>query len=514
MDWRQSKSQGPSCFMTFRPVQSLFPAVLSVVLLTPSGSGFAQVFAGGTSSGGQVVVQAEGGPPKVTKIEGPLPPGVTPETAGRKPEEAKEGETKDGKPDEKKDGKEEKKDEKPATLKRPVTPPAEPDRTELEIRPDASGKVRFNFRGQTWPDVLDWLATVSGMSLDWQELPGDYLNLITQRSYTVQEARDLINRHLLARGYTLLEVGEVLTAVKTENINPALVPRVEPDALAGCDASRVRQGLLPAGLDDRPNGRRGAEAHAQPQRQADGADDHQPLGSDGRSRQLAGTVRGADPRAIGHQPGTSGAGVRPAVRPRHATSSEQLKGLLGIDSKSRGPQMPMSPQQMEMMQQQQQQMMMQMQQQQQQQGGRPPEDANRQAARGREPGRQLAPQQHSGQCAARQDGGHRQGHRSDRRAAGPRPIAAAERESDADLPSGGHRPGDVDPDAAGERRSGSHDAAGGRSQEQGDHRLRAADGSHDDPHAGRKTRRQRPAVRGHPAAAAWKPITSRAPSRS
>ena len=70
------------------------------------------------------------------------------------------------------------------------------------------------------------------MSLDWQELPGDYLNLVTQRDYTVPESRDLINRHLLARGYTMLEHGEVLSVVKIDKLNPGLVPRVEPEDLA------------------------------------------------------------------------------------------------------------------------------------------------------------------------------------------------------------------------------------------------------------------------------------------
>ncbi|HPM80877.1 MAG TPA: hypothetical protein PLF81_09265, partial [Candidatus Anammoximicrobium sp.] len=197
--------------MILRPLRWLFAIVFSGLPLCLSVSAYAQV-AAADPFGGQVVVQTDGGPPKVMKFDGPLPPGVTPEMLGRKPEEKKEGE---GKPDEKKEEKkeekkDEKKDEKPGTVKRPTTPPAEPDPTELEIRPDAGGKVRFNFRGQAWPDVLDWLATVSGMSLDWQELPGDYLNLITQHSYTVEEARDLINRHLLARGYTLLVVNEVL----------------------------------------------------------------------------------------------------------------------------------------------------------------------------------------------------------------------------------------------------------------------------------------------------------------
>ncbi len=65
------------------------------------------------------------------------------------------------------------------------------DKDELKAKPDADGKFRFNFQGQTWPDVLDWLAKVSNMSLDWQELPGDYLNLnVTKQEPTLPEVRD------------------------------------------------------------------------------------------------------------------------------------------------------------------------------------------------------------------------------------------------------------------------------------------------------------------------------------
>ena len=101
----------------------------------------------------------------------------------------------------------------------------------MKTKPDEQGRVRFSFTGQSWPDVLQWLADISSMSLDWQELPGDYLNLTTKNSYSVDQTRDLINRHLLARGYTLLQHGEVLSVVKTEKLNPGMVPRVEPNDL-------------------------------------------------------------------------------------------------------------------------------------------------------------------------------------------------------------------------------------------------------------------------------------------
>jgi type II secretory pathway component GspD/PulD (secretin) len=123
------------------------------------------------------------------------------------------------------------KPEAPKTTARPAKPavPANPD--ELKVRPDAAGKVQFNFQGQPWLDVLEWLAKISNLSLDWQEVPIDYLNLRTQRSYTVDEARDLLNRHLLDRGFTLLKHGEVLSVVNIKKLDPSLVPRVSPDAL-------------------------------------------------------------------------------------------------------------------------------------------------------------------------------------------------------------------------------------------------------------------------------------------
>ena len=143
-----------------------------------------------------------------------------------------EGEKKSGDGKEKGEGK----SEELPPVQRSAKPPKPPNPKELKVRPGKDGTVSFNFRGQPWPAVLEWLADISGMSLDWQELPGDYINLATQRSYTVKEARDLVNRHLLVRGYTLLIQGEVLSVVNIKKLNPALVPRIEPEELARRDA--------------------------------------------------------------------------------------------------------------------------------------------------------------------------------------------------------------------------------------------------------------------------------------
>ena len=114
---------------------------------------------------------------------------------------------------------------------RPEAPEFPADPEELKIQLSKDGTFRFNFKGQPWAGVLEAIAQVSELSLDWQELPGDYLNLVTQREYTVDEARDVINRRLLLRGYTMLRVGEVLSVVKVDKLDPSMVPRVAPEEL-------------------------------------------------------------------------------------------------------------------------------------------------------------------------------------------------------------------------------------------------------------------------------------------
>ena len=119
-----------------------------------------------------------------------------------------------------------------APTARPAKPPTPPNPDELKnLKLDESGKVKFNLKGQPWGDVLEWLAEASHKSLDWQELPPDYLNLVTQQSYSIDDARGLLNRHLLARGFTMLLHGETISVVNVAKINPGMVPRVEPAEL-------------------------------------------------------------------------------------------------------------------------------------------------------------------------------------------------------------------------------------------------------------------------------------------
>lgn len=91
--------------------------------------------------------------------------------------------------------------------------------------------VRMEFRGQPWPDALQWLAETSELNLDWQELPDGVLNLASSKEYTLAEAHDLINMQLLARGFTLLVHGEVLRVAKLATLDPTLVKRIKPEEL-------------------------------------------------------------------------------------------------------------------------------------------------------------------------------------------------------------------------------------------------------------------------------------------
>lgn len=196
---------------------ALIAAFLACVLSLEASAQNSQFIA--SPGGGRMVVQRSSGAKPANK----------PPNAGKKNEsENKKSDSKEKKEGDAKEG-EDKPSDGPTT--RPDKPPVPPDPRELEAKPDAAGRVTFSFHGQAWGDVLQWLANVSELSLDWRELPSDYLNLTTQRAYTLPEARDLINRHLQARGYTLLLSGEVLSVFKLDQLDPSLIPRATEEEL-------------------------------------------------------------------------------------------------------------------------------------------------------------------------------------------------------------------------------------------------------------------------------------------
>lgn len=157
-------------------------------------------------------------------------PGGGEKPSGEKKEEKKEDAEKTDESGEDKEKKpEEKKDEGPPTIHRPLQAqqPAKWSATE----PNDEGKIKFSFKGQPWPTVLEWLADVSDMSLEWEEAPAGYLDFTTRGEYTPEQIRDLLNSVLLNKGFTLLRNGEVLIVANVRRLDPGLVPRLRPDEL-------------------------------------------------------------------------------------------------------------------------------------------------------------------------------------------------------------------------------------------------------------------------------------------
>ncbi len=306
------------------------------------------------------VIGPDGNPTEIPVPEGtPLPPGFKP-ADGSDPSKPNNGNK--GKP-----GATPGEAGPPAAVQRPTTPSSPPDRKELQVKPDEQGMVQFSFRNQSWPDLLKWIAEVSSMSLDWQELPGDFVNISTQRKYTLEETRDLFNRHLLARGFTMLELDGILYVSKTDKINPALVPKVDPDQLAKMPPNRfLRTTFTLASLiaDEvveefnalkSPNGKLTALAATNRIEAMDTAGNLSEIYRIISDEQSEAALKNL-------------AREFPLEHVRAVDVKDHLEQFLGVKKTSSN---AMSPEQMAMMQQQQQ-MQMQMQMQQQQQGGAKP----------------------------------------------------------------------------------------------------------------------------------------------
>ena len=166
---------------------------------------------------------------------------------------------------------------------------------------------------------MQWLATISKCSLDWQELPNDYLNLTTQRSYTLDEVRDLINRHLNARGFTSIQSGEVLSVFKIDKLDPSVVRRVNEEELYDLkpyDFVKVSF-ELPAAMEV-DKAKDDVKQVLSPNAKDVSAGDHEAAAGDGFGRQPAHGQRAVEPRAHGSRRPDRAQGVRAQARPAGA----------------------------------------------------------------------------------------------------------------------------------------------------------------------------------------------------
>ncbi|MEO9933249.1 secretin N-terminal domain-containing protein [Rhodopirellula bahusiensis] len=283
-----------------------------------------------------------GGPP------GAPPPGAQP---GGKNGEKKDGKDGEGKPPE---------SAAPKVIRRDSADAKPSDPNELKATVGDDGKVGFRFRNQGWVDLVRWLSDISEQPIDWQELPGDTVNLISPDRLTVSETADLINRHLLARGYTMLDLEGGIAIVKTDAVNPGMVRRVDVSELNELEDHCYVRTMLDAGWLS-------AEKLSEELKAM--------LSSAGKMIPLATTNRievmdvAVNLRQVAHllaeeRDAASRDALAPEFRLRHIPAEEaksMLEQFLGVEKKESA---PMSQQQMQMMQR-----MQQMQQQQGKKGG-------------------------------------------------------------------------------------------------------------------------------------------------
>jgi type II secretory pathway component GspD/PulD (secretin) len=190
--------------------------LVALSLLCPTSGAFAQGGRGRGPRGYGGYVPNMGPPVKVEQKPA--------DDKDKKDEKGDEKKTEEKKP-------EEEKDEGPPPVQRPTDPERPADPRELDVKPADDGRISFSFKGQPWPSVLEWLADVSNMSLEWEEAPAGYLDLTTRGRYSVDEVRDLLNSVLLNKGFTLLRNGEVLIVANLKKFDSSLVPRVTPREL-------------------------------------------------------------------------------------------------------------------------------------------------------------------------------------------------------------------------------------------------------------------------------------------
>jgi type II secretory pathway component GspD/PulD (secretin) len=101
--------------------------------------------------------------------------------------------------------------------------PAAPQQSADAVQPlpaITTGLLRFQFDAAPWKDVLQWLAEQSGLSLAIETLPTGSFTYRDDRSYTLDQALDLLNSYLLTKGYTLVRRERILLVLDVENPIP------------------------------------------------------------------------------------------------------------------------------------------------------------------------------------------------------------------------------------------------------------------------------------------------------
>ncbi len=113
-----------------------------------------------------------------------------------------------------------------------ATASADPSPEPAEPAGGRDGMLQFSFNYHPWPDVLEWFAEQSNLSMQIDLYPEGTFNYTDKNYYTPSQALDIMNRVLLTKGYTLVRTGRLLTLIDLEDpIPPQLVELVSASAL-------------------------------------------------------------------------------------------------------------------------------------------------------------------------------------------------------------------------------------------------------------------------------------------
>ncbi|MCO6458491.1 MAG: hypothetical protein J5I93_24565 [Pirellulaceae bacterium] len=91
----------------------------------------------------------------------------------------------------------------------PETAPEEP----APLKDLSQVRLKFNFRYAPWQDVIEWLAEQADLSLLMDVTPSGTCNYSDPKSYSPDEAMDLINSMLLTKDFTLLRRERMLMVI-------------------------------------------------------------------------------------------------------------------------------------------------------------------------------------------------------------------------------------------------------------------------------------------------------------
>lgn len=133
-------------------------------------------------------------------------------------------------------------------------PSGMPSATAQEAVPtESEAELRFNFSGADWRSVLQWFSDEADLSLQLDQVPiGSFTFADPTRSYSIDEALDVINLSLIKRGYALVRRGRLLQVIDLEADNAnklisEIAELVKPEQLDERGRSDIVSAVFPLG---------------------------------------------------------------------------------------------------------------------------------------------------------------------------------------------------------------------------------------------------------------------------